>query len=295
MSPAGPAASPLLRIMPGLFVLIWSTGYIVAKFGVPYAEPFTFLALRFAFSIAVLLAVALLTGAPWPRTWAETGHALVSGVLIHGLYLGGVWWAIARGLPAGIAALIVGLQPLLTALMARRMLGEALRPAQWLGILAGFLGVGLVLAPKLAGDALAAASLAAVAATLTATLAFTLGTFYQKRFLTGADLRTGSLLQYLGALAPTAFLAAAGSPQVEWSWAFIAALAWSVLGISVGAVTLLLVLIRRGAVSRTAALIYLVPPATALQAFLLFGETLTPLQLAGMTLAALGVFLVTRG
>ena len=295
MSPAGPAASPLLRIMPGLFVLIWSTGYIVAKFGVPYAEPFTFLALRFAFSIAVLLAVALLTGAPWPRTWAETGHALVSGVLIHGLYLGGVWWAIARGLPAGIAALIVGLQPLLTALMARRMLGEALRPAQWLGILAGFLGVGLVLAPKLAGDALAAASLAAVAATLTATLAFTLGTFYQKRFLTGADLRTGSLLQYLGALAPTAFLAAAGSPQVEWSWAFIAALAWSVLGISVGAVTLLLVLIRRGAVSRTAALIYLVPPATALQAFLLFGETLTLLQLAGMALAALGVFLVTRG
>ena len=295
MSPAGPAALPLLRIMPGLFVLIWSTGYIVAKFGVPYAEPFTFLALRFAFSIAVLLAVALLTGAPWPRTWAETGHALVSGVLIHGLYLGGVWWAIARGLPAGIAALIVVLQPLLTALMARRMLGEALRPAQWLGILAGFLGVGLVLAPKLAGDALAAASLAAVAATLTATLAFTLGTFYQKRFLTGADLRTGSLLQYLGALAPTAFLAAAGSPQVEWSWAFIAALAWSVLGISVGAVTLLLVLIRRGVVSRTAALIYLVPPATALQAFLLFGETLTLLQLAGMTLAALGVFLVTRG
>ncbi|MDQ4059875.1 MAG: EamA family transporter, partial [Pseudomonadota bacterium] len=185
MSPAGPAASPLLRIMPGLFVLIWSTGYIVAKFGVPYAEPFTFLALRFIFSIAVLLAVALVTGAPWPRTWAETGHALVSGVLIHGLYLGGVWWAIARGLPAGIAALIVGLQPLLTALMARRMLGEAMRPAQWLGILAGFLGVGLVLAPKLAGDALAAASLAAVAATLAATLAFTLGTFYQKRFLTG--------------------------------------------------------------------------------------------------------------
>ena len=292
-----PPASLLIRLAPALFVLLWSTGWIAAKLAAPDADPLTFLSVRFLLAGLCLTFVAMLFAAPWPRTAAAWGHSLFAGVLLHGLYLGAVWWAIARGVPAGIAGLIAAIQPLLTALLAPRLIGETVTRRQWAGIWAGLAGIGLVLWPKLAG--VDAAALGPVVVPLLVNVAgmlsVTLGTFYQKRFVTQGDLRTVTVLQYLGAAAVTIPIALATETlRLNWTPTLILTMAWSVVAISMGAIALLLMLIRQGAVSRAAALIYLMPPAVALEAFLIFGEAMVPIQLLGLVVTSIGVALATR-
>ena len=289
-------SSLLLTIAPGLFVLIWSTGWITARYAAPYADPLTFLSLRYAVAGAVLAALCVITGAVWPRGKAA-GHAATSGVLLHAIYLGGVWWAISKGLPAGISGLIAAIQPILTAFLAPRLAGEPIPPRHWAGIGLGFLGIVMVLGPKLAGlsgEALSA-QLVPLALNVIAMVSVTLGTFYQKRFISSGDLRAVTTLQYAGALAVTLPLAWLTEPmRIDWNLTMVLNLAWAVLALSIGAIGLLLMLIRQGAVSRAAALIYLVPPAVAVEAFLLFGEPLNALQMVGMAVTAFGVALAVR-
>ena len=279
---------------PLLFVLLWSTGFIGAKFGLPYAQPLTFLSWRFIAVIILMLGLVLIMRAPWPSTRKSALHIGVTGLLVHGVYLGGVFMAIAHGLPSGIAALVVGLQPLITALAAGVWLGEKVRPAQWAGLALGFVGVALVVLDKVAavpGDALWAMLLPA----LVALLGITAGTLYQKRFCPVFDLRTGSVIQYLPCLlllAPLAYFTE--STQVVWSGEFVFALAWLVLVLSLGAVTLLNVMIRNGSAVNVASLFYLTPAMTALIAWAVFGETLSALALIGMAIAATGVWLARQ-
>lgn len=286
-----------MLIMPFVFVLIWSTGWIVAKYVVPYADPLTFLSIRYGAAFLVLAAGALLLRAEWPRTWPQWRHAVLSGVLLHTFYLGGVWWAIAHGLPAGISALIAAVQPLMTAALAASLAGERLRPVHIAGIALGFCGVVGVIAPKLMGVTLAGMSglTAAIVINLIAMLCVTLGTFYQKRFVQSGDLRTITAVQYVGAFITTLPLALLLEPmRFEIRTETMLALAWSVVVLSIGAVGLMLIMIRRGAVSKVAALIYLVPPTAALQAYAMFGEMLSIVQVAFMMIAAFGVYLATR-
>ncbi|CDK98404.1 conserved membrane protein of unknown function [Magnetospirillum gryphiswaldense MSR-1 v2] len=283
------------KAMPALFVLLWSTGFIGAKYGLPYAEPFTFLSIRFVLIISLLAALALAARAPWPRQPRQIVHLLVSGTLVHAAYLGGVFAAIHHGLPSGMAALLVGLQPILTALVAGPLFGEEIRVRQWLGLLLGLVGVTLVLAARNGGLSVDGLSWAGIGFALVALLGITAGTLYQKRFGQGMDLRTGSLVQYVGALLvllPVAM--STETMRVHWSLDFVLALLWLVLVLSLGAITLLMMLIRSGEAARVASLFYLVPPVTAGLAWLLFDETLSPIGLAGMALAALGVALVIR-
>lgn len=280
---------------PLFFVALWSTGFIGAKFGLPDAQPLTFLSLRYAIVLVLMGALAWATRAPWPRTAREWLHIGVSGLLVHAVYLGGVFIAIGHGLPAGVTALVVGLQPVLTALGAGVVLGERVRPTQWLGLALGFAGVALVVAHKVAasvgGDALLSMLLPAVIALL----AITAGTLYQKRYCHAFDLRTGSVIQFLPCLLATLLVASQTETlQVHWSGAFVFALAWLVLVLSLGAVSLLNVLIRSGSAVNVASLFYLVPPATALIAWALFGETLTGLSLLGMGVTVFGVWLARK-
>jgi drug/metabolite transporter (DMT)-like permease len=286
----------LLVLAPAVFVVIWSTGWIVAKYAVPYADPLTFLSIRYVLAAVVISALALAMGAPWPRDRRTLMHAAFSGVLLHALYLGGVWWAIAQGLPAGVSALIAAVQPLLTASLAKTM-GERLLPINVVGVVVGFIGVLGVIAPKLVGVSVAGLSglALAVAINSVAMVSVTAGTFYQKRYVATGDLRTTTVLQYLGAFAATLPIALLLEPmRFEMRLETWAAMAWSVLVLSIGAIGLMLLMIRRGAVSRVAALIYLIPPTAALQAYFMFGETLTPIQGVFMAVAAIGVFLATR-
>jgi drug/metabolite transporter (DMT)-like permease len=292
-----PSSSPLMRAVPLVFVLLWSTGWISARFSAPYADPFTILSVRYVLAGLLLAAIAVGFRAQWPATRAEAGHALVSGMLLHAIYLGGVWYAIARGLPAGISGLIAAVQPILTALLAPGLVGERISRIQWAGIALGFTGIALVLEPKLAGITWGELGPVAwpIAINVVAMVSVTLGTFYQKRFIATGDLRTVTVLQYVGALALTLPLAlATENLRIEWNWTVVLTLAWSVLALSMGAIALLLLLIRRGAVSRAAALIYLVPPAVAIEAFFLFGERMILAQVVGMAVTAAGVALATR-
>lgn len=285
------------RAAPALFVFLWSTGWIVARYAAEYADPLTFLSARYACAGAVLLVYALLAGARWPATAADFAHAAISGVLLHAIYLGGVWIAIAQGVPASISALLAALQPILTAALAPLVLHERIGWKQWLGIVLGLLGIIVVLSPKLAN--VAPGQLGAVAIPLlinvAAMLAVTAGTFYQKRYIHSGDLRTVTILQYAGALAVTLPIAWLIEPmRLEVNATTITIMLWSVLAISIGAIALLLLLIRRGEVSRAAQLIYLVPPTAAIQAYFLFGEQLSGVQIAGMALTVIGVALASR-
>jgi drug/metabolite transporter (DMT)-like permease len=292
--PAVPPADRLARLAPPLFVLIWATGFIVARLVAPHTEPLSFLMLRYALAITVLTLLALAAGAPWPKDARGWRDGLIAGVLLHGGYLGGVFWSVKHGLPAGIAALIAGLQPLVTGALVGPLLGERVSARRWLGIAAGFAGALLVVAPKLgAADGFPPLALAAC---LGAMLSMTLGTIWQKSKGGAADLRTNTAVQYLGAAAVTLPLALLTE---SWAIAFVPqfwiGLAWAVFGLSIGAIFLLLLLIRRGAVAGVAALLYLVPPVSALMAYGLFGEVLSPVQIAGMVLAAVGVAIASRG
>jgi drug/metabolite transporter (DMT)-like permease len=286
------SASRFAAAAPLLFVVLWSTGFIGAKLGLPDCEPLTLLSLRYAAVLLLMGVVAVATRAPWPSSPAQWVHIGVSGLLIHAVYLGGVFTAIRLGLPAGVTALVVGLQPVLTALGAGLLLGERVRAAQWAGLALGLAGVVLVVARKVQGGPAAAALLLPAVVALAG---ITVGTLYQKRFCARFDLRTGSVVQFLPSLAATALVAwRTETGVVHWTPAFVFALGWLVLVLSVGAVSLLNVLIRSGSAVNVASLFYLTPPTTALIAWAMFGETLTGLALAGMGLAVLGVWLARK-
>ena len=284
----------LERLLPLFFVLIWSTGFIAARLVVPHSDPLTFLCYRYLLTVAAFVAIAATVGAPWPRGARAWANALAAGVLLQGIYLGGVFWAVSHGLPAGIAALVVGLQPLLTALLAFPLLGETVGVRKWIGIVLGFGGALLVLEPRLAVDVadIAAGPLVAVFAAM---LGITLGTIWQKRTGAAADIRTNAAVQFIGAAIvtiPIALLTETGRFEMVWqNWV---GLLWSSLGLSVGAISLLLFLIRRGSVASVASLFYLVPPVVAILAYLLFDETLTTLQIVGMGVAVAGVAIASR-
>lgn len=292
-----PLTSPRLRsawlaAMPGLFVVLWSSGYVFGKLGLPYAGPATFLFLRFCIVVALMLPVALVTRADWPRSWRAVGHIVVSGLLVQACYLGCVFAAIHYGVPAGLAALIVGIQPLLTAALVGRLLGEHVTPRQWLGFVLGLVGVALVVEHKLS---FAGAELAGFIFCLVALAAITLGTIYQKKYGGGMDLRSGSVIQFAASavvMGPIALVAE--GLRVEWTVEFAIALGWLCVVLSIGAITLLFTLIRQGAAGKVASLFYLVPPVTALMAWFLFGETLGLFGILGMAVAAVGVALVNR-
>lgn len=277
--------------MPALFVVIWSSGFVVAKFGLPYAPPLTFLEWRYAAALVLLLAAIRWARAPWPETRGYATHIAVAGVLVHAGYLGGIWCAINLGMPAGLAALVAGLQPVLTA-FAGPWLGERVGLKQWVGLVLGLIGVALVLANKITLIGLTAGS---IALAVLALLSITIGTLYQKRFCPRFDLRTGAFLQYSASFIVTLpFAFAFEDGRVDWTPQMLLALGWSVLGLSFGAIFLLFLLIRHGGATRVVSLFYLTPPMTALMAWAAFGESLSILALFGMALAVLGVALVVR-
>jgi drug/metabolite transporter (DMT)-like permease len=287
----------IVRFMPVLFVLIWSTGWLSAGYAAPYADPLTFLCVRFACAALLLGVLSVMLGAEWPRNRRGWVHALVAGILLHGLYLGGVWWAVRHGLPAGISALIAALQPIMTAAFSPWLVRERISPLRWAGIAVGFFGIALVLAPKLIGIAPGTLMLVLlpILVNVVGMVAVTVGSFYQKRFQQSGDLRTMTAVQYIGALMVTLPLAFALEPMViVWNLTIVLVLAWSVIGLSLGGIGLYLLLIRRGEVSRAATLIYLVPPAAAVETYLLLGETLVPVQILGMAITVIGVTLASR-
>lgn len=294
-TPTTGLSSILTPLYPLLFVALWSTGFIGAKFGLPDAEPLTFLCWRYLCVLVLMGMAAWLMRAPWPRTARQWLHIGVSGLLVHGVYLSGVFVAISHGLPAGVTALVVGLQPLLTALAAGVFLGERVRTTQWMGLGLGFVGVGLVVAHKVVADTSGTALLTMLLPAVFALLGITAGTLYQKRFCPAFDLRSGSVIQFLPCLLLTALVAyQTETMTVHWSSDFVFALGWLVLVLSVGAISLLNTLIHRGSAVNVASLFYLTPPTTALMAWALFGETLTGLALIGMGLTALGVWLARK-
>lgn len=282
-------------VAPLLFVLLWSTGFIGAKLGLPHIEPFTFLSIRFAITIAILAPVAFLFAWKHPSR-ALLLHSMVTGVLVHGVYLGGVFFAISRGMPAGISALVVALQPLLTAFVARLMLGERLNRLQLAGLLAGLAGVMLVVSPKLAGGAaVEGVNLVTLGATGAAVTGISVGAVYQKRFAAGLDIRLSTMMQYLGALIPLALLSLlTETRRIDWAPELMFALGWLIFVLSIGAVGLLMWLIRTNSAAGTASLFYLVPAVTSLIAWAMFGESLTPVQLAGMAVVMAAVAVATR-
>jgi drug/metabolite transporter (DMT)-like permease len=286
----------LLRAAPALFVAIWSTGWVSARYGADYADPLTFLSARFALAFLAMLLIILVSRAEWPKGRALL-HAMVSGILLHAIYLGGVWYAVAHGVPTGISGLVAAIQPILTAVLAPLVLKERIGRLQWAGIFFGFCGIAFVLEPKLVAidSAHMADALGPLLINMLAMVSVTLGTFYQKRFVPKGDLRTITALQYAGAflvITPVAYLLE--PMRLEWNLPLVAVMAWSVLALSLGAIGLLLLLIREGAVSRAAALIYLVPPSVAVEAWLAFGETMQSVQLVGLLLTVMGVALATR-
>jgi drug/metabolite transporter (DMT)-like permease len=287
-----PPARSLGRLAPVAFVLLWSSGWVAAEFGAMVSGPLTFLVIRYAVAGVCFAAIAVLSGARWPSRRVELGHTLLSGVLLHGFYLGAVWWAIGQGVPAGISGIIAGLQPLLTALAAPYVLGERLSRLQRIGLVLGVLGVAVAVLPKLLHAGSGGIPWFPVLVNVLGMVSVTSGTIYQKRYLQKIDIRVAATLQYLAALVvtvPFAFLLE--TFHVELGWQFFAVLAWSVLGTSVAAILLLLYLLSHGQVSRVASLVYLVPPLAALQAFVFLGEALTALTLAGTAIVVAGVYL----
>ena len=275
---------------PGLFVLLWSTGFIGAKLGLPYADPLIFLELRFLFVLAILLPLCWVFKAPWPSPRRALQMA-VSGGLLQAGYLGGVFASLHHGMPAGVSALVTGMQPVLTAVLGSWLLRETVNPRQWLGFFLGMAGVLLVVGDRIVVEHLGAG---AVGLSVFALLSITLGTLWQKRHGAGVDLRTGAAIQFLAAAVILAPFAMLEGGEVRWTGEFVFALGWLVLVLSFGAIFLLLTLIRRGRATQVSSLFYLVPPTTALIAWPLFGETYSLSAAAGMALAMLAVWLVMK-
>ena len=283
----------LIRAMPVVFVLVWSTGFIVARYGMPHAPPLTFLAVRYLLSILCFAVWVLLARAAWPLGRVQWLHLAITGVLMHAGYLGGVWAAVKAGIGAGTVALIVGLQPVLTALWlsAQGERGERVTRAQWLGLALGLTGLLLVVGHKLGSGEVTAVNLALAIGAL---LSITSGTLYKKRFVAPCDVRTAITVQLMAALALTLPLAWLEPGAIDWQPQLLGAMAWSVLVLTLGGGSLLYLLIQRGAATAVTSLMYLVPPCTALMGWALFGESLARGVLAGLALTALGVALVVR-
>lgn len=282
----------LLAAMPVVFVLIWSTGFVVARYGMPHAGPMGFLALRYLLSVLAFALWIAWARAAWPQGRRQWLHLSVTGVLMHAGYLGGVWAAVKGGLGAGLAALIVGLQPMLTALwISARGHRHHVSGRQWLGLVLGLAGLLMVVGHKLQ---LGEARPGNVALAVLALASITTGTLYQKRWVKPCDVRTANSVQLLAALAVTAPLALLEGEAMVPHPQLIGAMAWSVLVLTLGGSSLLYLLIQRGAATAVTSLMYLVPPCTALLAWLLFGESLSLLVLAGLALTAAGVALVVR-
>ena len=281
--------------MPWAFVLIWSTGFIVARFGMPHSPPLTFLCIRYALSLLCFGVWVALTRAVWPRDRQQWLHLAVVGALMHAGYLGGVWAAVKAGIGAGTVALLVGLQPVLTALWLTWSMSKSaehrVAPRQWAGLALGLAGLTLVVWHKLGAGELNALNLGL---TFFALLCITIGTLYQKQFVTACDVRTANLVQLLAALAISLPLALLEAEPVVWHPHLVGAILWSVFGLTLGGSSLLYLLIQRGAATQVTSLMYLVPPCTAVLAWLIFDEALTPSMVVGMALTAVGVALVVR-
>jgi drug/metabolite transporter (DMT)-like permease len=291
---SGRHGSALVRAMPWLFVLIWSTGFVVARLAMPLAPPFGFLTVRFALSAGCFLVWIALARIAWPRNRTAWLHLAVTGVLMQAGYLGGVWAAVKAGLGAGTTALLVGLQPVLTALWLTR--NSTVRGAsgvtarRWLGLVLGFAGIALVVWPKLGGEA----TPANLALATVALLSITAGTLYQKRFVAPCDVRSASAVQMLAAFVVCLPLALLETEPMDWHPNLVAAMAWSVGALTIGGSSLLYLLIQRGEATAVTSLLYLVPPCTALMAWVMFGESLTLLMMAGVAVTVVGVALAVR-
>ena len=291
----------MVRAMPWVFVLIWSTGFVVARLAMPHSPPFSFLTVRFALSALCLFAWIALARAAWPVGRVQWGHLAVTGALMQAGYLGGVWAAVKAGIGAGTVALLVGLQPVLTALWVTATTsrsvdakGNASRVSmrEWLGLLLGFSGLGFVVWPKLGTGEVTAANLAMA---IVALFSITIGTLYQKRYVAPCDVRSASAVQMLAALVLSAPFAFFEPEAMDWHANLVAAMAWSVGVLTLGGSSLLYLLIQRGEATAVTSLLYLVPPCTALMAWALFGEAFTPLMMLGMALTVAGVAIVVRG
>ncbi|MGN8081265.1 DMT family transporter [Variovorax sp. 22077] len=292
MTPATPAGgSGWLRAMPVVFVLIWSTGFIVARYGMPYAPPLKFLAVRFALSLACFGAWVALARVEWPKQRAQWTHLAVTGVLMHAGYLGGVWAAVREGMGAGLVALLVGIQPVLTAVWLS-FTGGRITGRQWIGLGLGFAGLVLVVLRKLGQGG--EVSVQTMALALMALLSITAGTLYQKRFVAPCDVRSASAVQMAAAVLVTLPFAALETDSIHWNLYSGGAMAWSVLALSLGGSSLLYMLIQRGTATAVTSLLYLVPPCTAVMAWLLFSEPITLVTVLGIGLTAAGVSLVVR-
>ena len=280
---------PLIRAMPAVFVLIWSTGFIVARYGMPHAPPFKFLVMRYALSISCFLIWILLSRVKWPSQRMQWLHLAATGVFMHAFYLGGVWAAVKLGMGSGLSSLIVGLQPVLTAIWLAAT-GSRIVPRQWVGLVLGFIGLVMVVSRKFGSGG--EANLLNMSLAIGALLSITIGTLYQKRFVTPCDVRTANTVQLLAALLVTLPLAASELEAIEWHAELVGAIAWSVLALTLGGSSLLYLLIQKGAAASVASLMYLVPPVTAFIAWILFGEVITLTTIFGTLLTASGVALV---
>ncbi len=293
MTPSAQQAA-LVRAMPVVFVLIWSTGFIVARYGMPHAPPFGFLATRFALSILCFLPWIWMAGVRWPTSRQQWLHLGATGILMHAGYLGGVWAAVKAGMGSGVSALIVGLQPVLTAIWLSSRGGQV-TVRQWQGLVLGFAGLALVVSGKFghgsAGDLVTPLNLSLIVLAL---LSITAGTLYQKRFVEACDVRSASVVQLASALLVTLPLALMEPEPMTWNTQLIGSMAWSVLALTLGGSSLLYLLLQRGAATAVTSLFYMVPPTTALMAWFLFAEPLSVLTLAGIAITAVGVALVLR-
>ena len=293
-----------VKAMPLVFVLIWSTGFIVARYGMPHSPPFSFLLLRYVLSMACFLPWIVWAKVPWPQTRQQWFHLSVTGILVHAFYLGGVWAAVKAGMGSGLSSLVVGIQPVLTAVWLSWMskaapaadrASPAVTSRQWLGLLLGFVGLLMVVWRKLTMPSpMDHVTTANMLFALGALLAITVGTLYQKRFVQPCDVRSANTVQLMAAAVVTLPLALLEPEAMRWNDQLLGALAWSVLGLTLGGSSLFYILIQRGAAAVVTSLLYLVPPTTAVMAWMLFGESITAMTLAGTALTALGVGLVVR-
>lgn len=281
----------LIRFMPVVFVFIWSTGFIVARYGMPHAPPMAFLTVRYALSIVCFWIWIKMARVAWPQAGKQWVHLAITGVLMHGGYLGGVWTAVKAGMGSGLVALIVGLQPVLTAIWISGTGGQVSRK-QWLGLTLGFAGLALVVSRKFGQGG--EADMFNLTMGVLALLSITTGTLYQKRFVSACDVRSANAVQLIAALAVTLPLTFLETESIQWNSELVSALAWSVLALTLGGSSLLYMLIQRGAATSVTSLLYLVPPTTALMAWILFAEPITWVTLLGTGLTALGVSLVVK-
>jgi drug/metabolite transporter (DMT)-like permease len=288
-----------VRAMPAVFVLIWSTGFIVARYGMPYAPPFTFLLWRYFFSILCFLPWIVMAGVAWPRDRRQWFYLGITGLLMHAGYLGGVWAAVKAGMGSGLSSLIVGIQPVLTAIwlstLSRSGGQSAVSRRQWLGLLLGFVGLVMVVWRKLTlGTPMDHVTPVNMAFAIGALLCITVGTLFQKRYVQPCDVRSANTVQLLAAAAVTLPLAWLEPETMQWNGQLVGAMAWSVLGLTLGGSSLLYLLIQRGAAASVTSLMYLVPPTTAIIAWVLFDEAITAITLLGTAITAIGVSLVVR-